>query len=311
MKWRWKILIGIILLAVIGLGFAGNYFYNYAVVPSEKDFLEGDTAGTDESQTKASNQAWFKDTDNRQMQMLTSEDGLQLSAIYLPAEDPQGKTAIIAHGYMGNAETMADYAKIYHDLGYNVLVPDARGHGKSEGDYIGFGWPERKDYLQWINHILDVNGSDETVTLYGISMGAATVMMTSGEELPKNVTSIIEDCGYTSVNAELGYQLDQLFGLPAFPLMNITSLVTKIRAGYWFGEADAVKQLAKNTRPIFFIHGDADTFVPYEMVDTLYNATTAPKEKWIVAGAEHAESYKMDPEAYKKQIADFLAAYDK
>lgn len=86
---------------------------------------------------------------------------------------------------MGNAETMADYAKMYHDLGYNVLVPDARGHGQSEGDYIGFGWHERKDYVQWIDEILAKNGSEETITLYGISMGAATVMMTSGEDLPK------------------------------------------------------------------------------------------------------------------------------
>lgn len=310
MKWRWRILIGVLLLVVIGLGFAGNYFYNYAVVPSEKDFLEGDTPGTDESSSKDSNEAWFKDPDNRDMYVLTSEDGLTLSAIYLPAETPAGKTAIIAHGYMGNAETMADYAKIYHDLGYNVLVPDARGHGESEGDYIGFGWPERKDYLQWINQIIDKNGPEETITLYGISMGAATVMMTSGEELPDNVTSIIEDCGYTSVNAELGYQLDQLFDLPAFPLMNVTSLVTKMRAGYWFGEADAVKQLEKNTLPMFFIHGDADTFVPYEMLDTLYQATNGPKEKWVVAGAEHAKSYKMDPEAYKEKIAAFLAKYD-
>lgn len=310
MKWFWRIGVAVVLLAVIGLGFAGNYFYNYAVVPSEKDFLAGGTPGTDEAQSKDSNEAWFKDSNNRQMLTMTSQDGLRLSAIYLPAETATGKTAIIAHGYMGNAETMADYAKIYHDLGYNVLVPDARGHGESQGDYIGFGWPERKDYLQWINQIIDRNGSQETITLYGISMGAATVMMTSGEELPENVTSIIEDCGYTSVNAELGYQLDQLFDLPAFPLMNVTSLVTKLRAGYWFGEADAVKQLAKNTRPIFFIHGDADTFVPYEMLDTLYNATTAPKEKWVVAGAEHAKSYQMDPEAYKERIAAFLTTYD-
>ena len=78
---------------------------------------------------------------------------LKLSAIYLPAETKSEKTALVAHGYMGDAETMTNYAKMFHDMGYNVLVPDARGHGKSEGDYIGFGWPERKDYVQWFQHL--------------------------------------------------------------------------------------------------------------------------------------------------------------
>ena len=96
---------------------------------------------------------------------------LKLSAIYLPRTDSH-KTAIVAHGYMGNAETMANYAKMFHDLGYNVLVPDARGHGKSEGDYIGFGWHERKDYVKWIDQVLETNGQSEEIVLYGISMGA-------------------------------------------------------------------------------------------------------------------------------------------
>ncbi|BDP53469.1 hypothetical protein EfmJHP35_13930 [Enterococcus faecium] len=77
--------------------------------------------------------------------------------------------------------------QMFHDMGYNVLVPDARGHGKSEGDYIGFGWPERKDYVQWINKVLENNGKSQEIVLYGVSMGAATVMMTSGEKLPDNV----------------------------------------------------------------------------------------------------------------------------
>ena len=109
MKLRWKIAIGVAVLAIAGLGYAGNYFYDYAVVPSEKDFLEGDTPGTDENQTGSEAQNWFTDAANREMWQLTAEDDLKLSAIYLPAEEKnQGKTAIIAHGYMGNAETMAD-----------------------------------------------------------------------------------------------------------------------------------------------------------------------------------------------------------
>jgi fermentation-respiration switch protein FrsA (DUF1100 family) len=310
MKLRWKIILAVVILFVAGLGYAGNYFYNYAVVPSEKDFLKGDTAGTDKSDDDQEAETWFAAPENRQMWQQESADGLSLSGIYLPAEKNQDKTVIVAHGYMGNAETMGVYAKMFHDLGYNVLVPDARGHGESQGDYIGFGWPERKDYQLWIDQVLEANGVDESIVLYGVSMGAATVMMTSGEELPANVTAIIEDCGYASVNEELGYQLDQLFGLPAFPLMNVTSLVTKIRAGYFFGEADAVKQLAKNTRPMLFIHGDADTFVPYAMLDEVYAATNGPKEKWVVEGAEHAESYSQNPAAYKEKVTAFLEKYD-
>ncbi|MGA5591434.1 alpha/beta hydrolase [Enterococcus mundtii] len=310
MKLWIKILIGVTLLVTVVLVFAGNYFYNYAVVPSEKDFLEGDTPGTTKTNEESSAQSWFANPDNRKEWQQTSTDGLKLSAIYLPATDSH-KTAIVAHGYMGNAETMANYAKMFHDLGYNVLVPDARGHGKSEGDYIGFGWHERKDYVKWIDQVLETNGQSEEIVLYGISMGAATVMMTSGESLPTNVKAIIEDCGYSSVNEELAYQLNELFSLPPFPLIQVTSLMTKIRAGYFFGEADAIKQLEKNQLPMLFIHGDADTFVPYEMLDKVYQATNGPKEKYIVPGAEHAKAYSIDPDNYQKTVSSFLEKYVK
>ncbi|MDB7088526.1 alpha/beta hydrolase [Enterococcus mundtii] len=310
MKLWIKILIGMTLLVTVVLVFAGNYFYNYAVVPSEKDFLEGDTPGTTKTNEESSAQSWFANPENRKEWQQTSADGLKLSAIYLPATDSH-KTAIVAHGYMGNAETMANYAKMFHDLGYNVLVPDARGHGKSEGDYIGFGWHERKDYVKWIDQVLETNGQSEEIVLYGISMGAATVMMTSGEPLPTNVKAIIEDCGYSSVNEELAYQLNELFSLPPFPLIQVTSLMTKIRAGYFFGEADAIKQLEKNQLPMLFIHGDADTFVPYEMLDKVYQATNGPKEKYIVPGAEHAKAYSIDPENYQKTVSSFLEKYVK
>ncbi|KAF1302933.1 alpha/beta hydrolase [Candidatus Enterococcus willemsii] len=309
MKVVGRIVLVVVLILIVGLIWAGNYFYNYAVVPSEKDFLANDTPGTDIVETdEIAN--WYSDENHRERWQLTSDDGLKLSAIYLPAEKDTGKTAILAHGYMGNAETMGEYAKMYHDFGYNVLVPDARGHGKSEGDYIGFGWHERKDYLQWIDQVLATNGDDETITLYGLSMGAATVMMVSGEELPKNVVSIIEDCGYATVNGELQFQLKELFNLPSFPLIPVTSLVTKVRAGYFFGEADATKQVAKNTRPMLFIHGDADDFVPFSMLDTVYEATDAPKEKWVVEGAGHAKAYSKNKEAYQAKVKQFLEKYN-
>ncbi|AYW44966.1 alpha/beta hydrolase [Tetragenococcus koreensis] len=304
LKWI-VVILGVSLVG--GLVYAGNYFYDYAVIPSEKDFLSPDTDTITEETQKI--ETWYTDETNRSRWNLQSEDGLNLSAIFLPADQQEGKTALLAHGYMDTAESMAEYAKMYHDMGYNVLVPDARGHGKSEGDYIGFGWHERKDYLQWIDQVLQNQGKDETITLYGLSMGAATVMMVSGEQLPANVVSIVEDCGYASVKEELTYQLKDLFDLPAFPMIPITSLVTKVRAGYFFGEADATQQLAKNELPIFFIHGKEDKFVPFSMLDEVYQATDAPKEKWAVPHATHADSYNQDPELYREKIKAFLKKY--
>ena len=301
-----KIILGIILVLVIVLIAAGNYFYSYAVVPAKKDFLAD---GSKKKSTELiSAEKWFNDKNNRSDWQLTATDGLNLSAYYLPAEKDQHKTAIIAHGYMGQASDMPQYAKIYHDLGYNVLMPDARGHGKSEGDYIGFGWHERKDYLQWIDRVIKKDPQSEIV-LHGVSMGGATVMMTSGEKLPDNVKAFVEDCGYSSVKGELNYQLKQMFNLPSFPLIPVTSLVTKIRAGYFFGEADAIKQLNKNKRPMLFIHGDQDDFVPYSMLAEVYAATKGPKEQYVVHGAKHAEALSSNPSMYQKKVTEFIQKY--
>lgn len=301
-----KIILGIILVLVIVLIAAGNYFYSYAVVPAKKDFLADGSKKKSTELISAEN--WFNDKNNRSDWQLTSTDGLKLSAYYLPAEKDQHKTAIIAHGYMGQASDMPQYAKIYHDLGYNVLMPDARGHGKSEGDYIGFGWHERKDYLQWIDRVIKKDPQSEIV-LHGVSMGGATVMMTSGEKLTDNVKAFVEDCGYSSVKGELNYQLKQMFNLPSFPLIPVTSLVTKIRAGYFFGEADAIKQLNKNKRPMLFIHGDQDDFVPYSMLAEVYAATKGPKEQYVVHGAKHAEALSSDPSMYQKKVTEFIQKY--
>lgn len=301
-----KIILGIILVLVIVLIAAGNYFYSYAVVPAKKDFLADGSKKKSTELISAEN--WFNDKNNRSDWQLTSTDGLKLSAYYLPAEKDQHKTAIIAHGYMGQASDMPQYAKIYHDLGYNVLMPDARGHGKSEGDYIGFGWHERKDYLQWIDRVVKKDPQSEIV-LHGVSMGGATVMMTSGEKLPDNVKAFVEDCGYSSVKGELNYQLKQMFNLPSFPLIPVTSLVTKIRAGYFFGEADAIKQLNKNKRPMLFIHGDQDDFVPYSMLAEVYAATKGPKEQYVVHGAKHAEALSSNPSMYQKKVTEFIQKY--
>ena len=305
-----SIILALIIAGIIGASF---YFYNVAVKRADKDFLNSDpnlAVSTPQTlQTEA--KKWAGTVDFEEIG-ITSNDGLTLTGYYLPAEEKTNKTVIIAHGYAGHAIGMYAYAKYYHEaLGYNVLMPDARGHGKSEGDYIGFGWHERKDYVQWVDYVLDRNGKDSKIALHGVSMGGATVMMTSGEELPKQVKAVVADCGYTSARDILSYQLGEMYSLPSFPLIQSTSLLTKIRAGYSFEEASALEQVKKTSLPIFFIHGKEDAFVPVEMVHKLYEAANGEKELYLVPGAEHGNAYDADPETYEKKVAEFLAPYMK
>ncbi len=291
----------VIIILVVILGFAVNYLFNYAVVSGKKEFIKSD------SPLKQEKKWAFSQGQSKEISIL-SDDGLKLSGKYIEnkTKTKTDKVAVVAHGYMGEGNAMGDYAKIFYDLGYDVLIPDNRGHGKSEGKYVGFGWLDRLDYLKWLDEILRIKGKSADIGLFGVSMGASTVMMTSGESLPQQVKWLIADCGFESVDKELVFQLNDMFSLPAFPLIPLTSAYTKIRAGYSFYEASATKQLKKNNLPLLLIHGKKDDFVPIEAAYTLYNATKGPKQLEVFDDAKHATSFKSDPKRYKKAIKEFV-----
>ncbi|NMB02464.1 MAG: alpha/beta hydrolase [Firmicutes bacterium] len=306
------LLVVFMVFVCVAIILASFYFYNVAVKRSTKDFLRDNEdlkqATTPSSTGSMGGSEWLQ-RQSLETWQITSADGLRLVGYYLPAPETTGKTAILAHGYTSHGKQMGSFARFYHEMGYNVLMPDARGHGESGGNYIGFGWPERKDYLLWIDQVVDRVGPEAQIVLHGISMGGATVMMVSGEELTEQVKVIVEDCGYTSAYDQLAYQLKRMYWLPPFPMMPVTSLVTKLRAGYSFYEASALKQVAKSKLPMLFIHGVEDRFVPTDMVWQLYNACPAEKDLYIVEGAGHGTAYGTDRETYEKKVAEFVGRF--
>lgn len=301
----------ILVILILGLSFVGNYFYNLALNPdTPKDIVFGtpEEAEATSGQVLDSDIQWLLTESNYTDETLTSFDNLNLHAYKVLNQNDSNKWVITVHGYTSEGINMSSYAKNYYDIGYNVLIPDLRSHGLSEGDYIGMGWDDRLDIIDWINTILEYNPNAEIV-LHGVSMGAATVSMVSGEDLPSNVKAIVADCGYTSVWGEFAYQLDDLFSLPEFPILNVSSLVAKVRAGYFLGEASTLKQVAKSKTPILFIHGDEDDFVPYYMMEELYNATSSEKEMLTIKNAGHAKASEVDPETYWTTVSNFTSKY--
>lgn len=300
-KVGWSILIIVLVFMVGGLIYGVRYLFNYAIVSGDKDFIKKDNVVQLEKEWEFAPYETVS---------LVSRDDLKLKARMIRHPEKTSKVAVLAHGYMGQAAQMGEYAHYFYELGYDVLVPDNRAHGKSDGKYVGFGWLDRLDYVDWINQINELYEEEANIVLFGISMGAATVMMTSGEPLPPQVQAVIADCGYDTVENELRYQLKQMFNLPAFPLVPLTSLYTQYKVGYGFKEASAIKQLEKNKLPLLIIHGDQDDFVPTSMTEKLYQATKGPKELVIIKGAKHAESWDVDNEQYKQVVRQFLERHE-
>ena len=310
------ILLCIIFIAlIIVIYYGGNYLYNLGINPkSPKDLIFKSNTGEETKQNETSgvstndSSTWFIKYSNFEDLFLKSKDNLKLHNYIIKNKNSSNKWVIAVHGYTSQGTYMASYAQKFYDMGYNIAIPDLRGHGKSQGTYIGMGWHERLDIIDLTNYIANTY-KEAQIVLFGVSMGAATVMSASGENLPTNVKVIIEDCGYTSTWNQFAYQLKALFKIPAFPLMHAASIICKLRAGYFISEASPIKQLKKSTTPTLFIHGDKDGFVPFFMLDKLYNSSPVEKEKLIIPGAAHARASYVNPKLYWETIETFLNKY--
>lgn len=304
------ILLVIILVFIVLLIYIGIKFCNIAI-NSEISKKYSSLIFSAEQKYKMdseSNEAilWL-DKNSKEVEII-SKDGLKLKGYEIKNDNLSNVWVIAVHGYMSRGADMVKYVQEFNKFGYNSLIVDLRSYGKSEGKYIGMGWLDHYDLEMWIEKIVDEN-KDCKIILYGISMGAATVMMTLGDILPDNVKVAIEDCGYTSVWDEFRLHIKRIFHISAFPLLNIASLISKIRVGYSFKEASSVKQIKKCKTPTLFIHGKNDKFVPYYMLNEIYSNAKCLKEKLEIEDAAHAESSSVHPELYWKTIREFVKKY--
>ena len=238
-------------------------------------------------------------------------NGIRLHALYAEAPQPTRRTALIIHGYTDSAVRMLMIGYLYHhDLEFNILLPDLYGGGESEGEHIRMGWLDRHDVRRWAEVAHTMFGDSTQIVVHGISMGAATAMMMAGDAQPDYVRCFVEDCGYTSVWDEFSKELKVGFGLPEIPMLYTTNLLCKWLYGWDFHEASALKQIEKSRHPVFFIHGDADDYVPTWMVYTLYKAKKqGDKELWIVSCTAHAVSYRDNREEYTQRVSAFVGKY--
>ncbi|MFL8888057.1 alpha/beta hydrolase [Helcococcus kunzii] len=323
-----KIITIIIIIILLATYFIGNYFVNFALVPNQggknrKKVTEEIPDGVSKKDSKiekiikknknisakSAEEFIHKERKNTKEISISSQDGFRLVGHKYLQENPTDKWMVIVHGYQSSENESNKLAYRFYSQGFNILTYNQRATKPSEGNYITMGIKESDDLILWIEEIKKEYPNAEFV-LHGTSMGSATVLLASGKEnLPKEVKAIIADCGYSSVWDIFSSELKQRFNLPPFPILHMAGLVAIPKAGInlMSDEGNVAEHVEKSTTPTLFIHGTADDFVPYPMVNKLYDALKIKeKDKFIVEGAGHAEAQYVDPDKYFGAIEEFL-----
>lgn len=268
----------------------------------------------DPNQIQAQGRAWARRRVGFREVTIQSADALILWGLLVPGAEGCRRWAICVHGYHDTYESMGAVARWYNDRGWNVLLPDQRGHGNSEGAYVGWGYDERLDVVGWANYIARRDPGAE-ILLHGVSMGAASVLMAAGGPMPRQVRAVVSDCSYTSIEAELRHLLsrweDRPAGLPMPVGLMLSALrkTTLRRAGYDLRDAAPIQAVVRSRTPTLFIHGVEDDFVPASMMGKLYQAARCPKRFLWMPGAGHAACVGADPEMYWSAVSSFLQSF--
>lgn len=322
------VILTIIIIIWIATILIGGYFVRYALyrdgaggnreIKNEQVKIENqdsDKAIIDKNkkEEKTEVKKWSEETPQEKLEIKAKDDiTLRATAYYNKTENQENHNwVIVAHGYRSKPSWVASIGMhFYKEKGYNVLIPSMRATEESEGKYIGMGWLDKDDIIGWINKIIEKD-KNAKIILHGSSMGAATVLMASGEKLPSNVKAIIADSSYTSVWDIFKSELKARFNLPAFPLMQMFRLIAIIQAKYDIKEASVIDQVKKSNTPTLLIHGDADDFVPVTMEPEIYKVIPGGKDQLIIKGAGHTKSRYREPETYYKKVYEFIDKYQK
>ncbi len=235
---------------------------------------------------------------------IVSKDGLTLRGRFYELT-PDAPVEILFHGYRGHAERDLN-GGVFRcaALGHSALLVDHRASGASDGKVITFGVKEVEDCLLWIDFVRQHFGADVKIFLGGVSMGAATVMMASGKDLPANVQGILADCGYSSAK-EIICKVVAEMGLPAKLLYPFIKLGARLYGGFDLEATPPVEAVAHSKVPMIFFHGDTDDFVPCRMSRECYEACSSPKSFVIIKGAGHGLAYPVDRDGYVEAVKKF------
>lgn len=291
---------GAVIVVLVSLFGAGWYFSSQVISPKMKAYDD-----TYRMEVKAGKiiERDFKALPKEEF-YIESPFGYRLHGLYIPIPGSE-KTVIIAHGITYTLMGSMKYVNIFRGRGFNVLVYDHRHHGKSGGDNVTFGVYEKHDMKAVMDWALAKSGPGSIVGVHGESMGAGIALEYAA--MDDRAAFVIADCPYSDLTELLSFRLKADFGLPAFPMLPVASMVSKLRGGMFFSEVSPVRTIGSVRAPVFFIHGADDVYISPAMSKKMYELKKGPKKLYLAPTAGHAMAFWKNRKEYDVKVGEFLA----
>ncbi|MCH5180272.1 MAG: alpha/beta fold hydrolase [Erysipelotrichales bacterium] len=233
------------------------------------------------------------------------DDKYNLCGYYIKSKNKSDILILLLHGYRSSGlSDLSLFYNIYKDSDFDVFAVDHRSHGKSEGTHIGFGTLDHRDVKEWLKYLKE-KFPNKKIIIHGVSMGANTSLLLSDYQFDE-VKGIIADCGYTSVYEQFKHIIKTMIKLPSGLLLKSSNYFSKKFCGYQLKEEDTKEHLKHSIRPILFIHGEKDTFVPTRFSKENYDSCVSDKELLIIENASHAQCALVDEDKYRTTVLNFV-----
>lgn len=289
-----------IIIFVFLLLAAGLYFALIVVHPKCRSVEETYRIETENGRMSAAEwSSWEKEE-----VIIRSPFGYDLFGVYLPLAGAD-RTVIIAHGITYTLFGSVKYVNIFRRRGFNVLLYDHRNHGRSGGRWSTFGWYEKHDLAAWMTWARERLTEGGLLGVMGESFGSAVAIQCLAET--PGAAFLICDCSFSDLTELLAHRIKVDYHLPAFPLLSLASLWSRLLTGMAFKDISPVRAVPGIAIPCMFIHGQEDKFIPARMSEALFAAKTNGKRAlYLAPNADHAEAFFSDPQAYETQVGNFL-----
>lgn len=239
---------------------------------------------------------------------ITSYDGLKLHA-YLYRGEENAQIDICFHGY--NSTPRLEYRGISHmlfDMGHTVVLVDGRSQGISEGKEMTFGFKERHDVHSWTDYICGLFGPEAEICLYGVSMGAATILMSANQPFSGNVRGMVADCPFSSHGQMFRHMTDEIMHIP-YICYYFLKIGVRIYGHFSIDENAVCDSVKETDIPILVIHGTDDHLLPCEFSEKIQLVNPQKVERYLIEGAEHGVSCFEDPGKYRQILSDFFGRH--